>query len=122
MHLTKHYVLAGAQEISMIDLEVLSRHEDFYVRRRVADRKRVTPEILEALASDPSPAVRSAVALNPQTSMNLLLDLLIDPSNDVRYCMAENHSLPKSLLEALAKDSNPYVQLRAQTTLSHLDS
>ncbi len=122
MHLTKHYVLAGAHGISMIDLEVLSRHEDFYVRRRVADRKRVTPEILEALASDSSPAVRSAVALNPQTSMNLLLDLLVDPSNDVRYCMAENHSLPKSLLEALAQDSNPYVQQRAQTTLSHLNS
>lgn len=120
MNLNTNYLLAGSPEIPMTELLRLSFHPDENVRRRIADRKRITHNLLEALAADSCPEVRSAVAANPQTSLSVLLMLVVDPSDDVRFSMAENHKLPKFILDVLARDSNPYVQWRAHVTLNHL--
>mgnify|MGYP002363450268 CR=1 FL=1 len=120
MKLTGSYLLAGASQTSANELHKLTTHTDKNVRRRVADRKRVGPDLLNRLAEDPSAEVRAAVAANPQTNLGTLLKLADDPNPDVRFSMAEDHNLPKAILKLLANDKNTLVQWRANMTLEHL--
>jgi hypothetical protein len=57
------------------------------------------------------------VAEHAATPEVLLLLLAADVDVDVRLALAENNNMPKSVLQLLATDENPYVSSRAQRTL-----
>ena len=43
-----------------------------------------------------------------------------DPSPDVRMRLAESYTVPLATLRVLAEDENPYVAVRAQSTMLRL--
>jgi hypothetical protein len=86
----------------------------------MAEDPSLPQEILEKLASHPSPEVREAVTENPNLSVESLNLLAKDECVDVRYALAENHNMPSNILYLLIEDENPYVSQRAEQTLERL--
>lgn len=68
--------------------KTLARHEDVEVRRDLAARDDVMPEILYFLAEDPAPEVRRALAENRATPLQADLLLASDSDVDVRSTLA----------------------------------
>ncbi len=66
----------------------LARHKDEDVRKHLATRTDVKPEILYFLTDDPSPEVRRAVAANQVTPCHADLILAKDADEDVRSGLA----------------------------------
>jgi hypothetical protein len=116
----RRYLEAGNPDTGGDRLDRLASDDTHLVRRRVAENPHTPETTLEQLAQDDDVEVRAAVAENPATPEPLLDELARDQSDDVRYSMAENPNLSVSLLEQLAQDDNPYISMRARTTLRRL--
>lgn len=61
-------------------LDVLSLYSDLRVRVAVAMKRKLSPEIFDRLARDPSEDVRATIARNPKASVDLLKMLTMDDS------------------------------------------
>lgn len=113
-------------EITYDDAKNLASHNDPAVRRELAARSDLKPEILYYLAEDPDSSVRQIIAGNETTPVQASLLLSDDANDDVRICLAEkihrlrpdlsNHDqekaneLAKQVLERLARDQIPRVR------------
>jgi len=114
------YIAAANPSLSPERLRLLSYFNRPSVRRRVAEHWNVPFDVLYRLAHDVNPEVRMAVGLNSRTPDSILKVLIIDPNPDVRYMMASSASTPYWALDILANDSCPFVQCRADRTLTRL--
>lgn len=81
---------AGAASVSLSYEEAreLAHHPDPKVRRSLAAREDVRPEILYYLAGDPSPEVRHEIASNRSTPPQADLLLAADADGEVRQVLA----------------------------------
>ncbi|SDH29151.1 hypothetical protein SAMN05421742_105258 [Roseospirillum parvum] len=111
----------------------LARHDDPAVRRELATRDDVVPEILYFLAEDPDVGVRKAIAGNTATPLKAQLLLARDQEEDVRADLAGKvarlcphlsdqdhariHDLAHQVLECLARDQIPRVRRILAETL-----
>ncbi|TAL02131.1 MAG: DUF2336 domain-containing protein [Rhodospirillaceae bacterium] len=84
-----HLLGLPGQRISYEQARDLLDHPDPAVRRDLAGRTDLEPEILFYLARDPDPAVRRRIALNPQTPEQASVLLAKDFDDDVRCDLAE---------------------------------
>lgn len=74
--------------LSYEEARELARHEDPDVRRELAERTDIVPEILYYLAEDPDPRVRRAIIANAATPPLAHLLLANDDDEDVRCDLA----------------------------------
>lgn len=70
----------------------LARHHDINVRKSIAEREDIRPEILFYLAGDPSEEVRKAISNNKSTPAQAYVELAKDASDEVRSTLAEKIS------------------------------
>lgn len=84
--------LLGNNSISYEEAKELARHTDPEVRRALASRSDVRPEILYYLATDPSPEVRREIAANRATPAQADLRLAADLDPEVRTGLAQKIS------------------------------
>jgi hypothetical protein len=112
------YILAGHPSLSPAARIRLSRDKDRNVRRRIAESKQTSIDVLQALSCDPESEVRLAIADNPSTPDYILEQLAADEDLDVRYGIAENANAPPQILMLLADDTNPYISTRAKRTIA----
>jgi uncharacterized protein DUF2336 len=70
----------------------LARHQDISIRKSLAEREDIRPEILFYLAGDPSAEVRKAIAKNKSTPARAYVDLAADDNDDIRSGLAEKIS------------------------------
>ena len=103
-------------------LEHLARESSVEVLERVAENPHTPTDTLARLAWDSSPSVRSSVAENENTPVESFWLLAFDDCIDVRYMVAESAHVPEEILKRLIEDENPYVALRAQTTVEKIKS
>ena len=83
----------------------LARHKDVVVRRELAEREDVKPEILYFLAEDEDPEVRRALVVNKATPRHADLLLAEDDVHEVRVGMAEKIALLAPGLSAHEQDA-----------------
>ena len=76
--------MTNSPQSSYDEAKRLARHPDAEVRRKLAAREDVRPEILYYLAGDASAEVRRQIALNAQTPVQADLILARDESEEVR--------------------------------------
>ena len=95
----------------------LAGHTDPEVRREVASRRDVRPEILTSLAADPAPEVRCAVAANAATPAQVRRDLADDQSTEVRSVLARRIA---HLAPGLTTDEQDRIRRLTYDTLSTL--
>ncbi|MBM3570773.1 MAG: hypothetical protein FJX52_00210, partial [Alphaproteobacteria bacterium] len=81
----------------------LVRHKDPAVRRKLAARTDLRPELLYYLAEDPDPTVRKAIAVDAKTPRQADLLLARDADIDVRSGLADR-------IGQLAPDLDPAAQ------------
>jgi uncharacterized protein (DUF2336 family) len=67
----------------------LARHQDIAVRKSLAEREDIRPEILFYLAGDPEAEVRKAIAQNKSTPARAYVDLAKDSNDEIRTGLAE---------------------------------
>jgi len=67
----------------------LARHQDMAVRKSLAEREDIRPEILFYLAGDPAPEVRKAIAHNKATPARAYIELAKDSNDEIRSDLAE---------------------------------
>jgi len=81
---------AGAEAAvpSYEDAKKMARDEDLDVRRKLATRTDITPEILYFLAEDPEPEIRKIIAANEAAPVQADLMLAKDNDQDVRGGLA----------------------------------
>src|SRR5438132_6256821 len=84
-----HLLGLPGQRISYEQARDLLDHPDAGVRRELAARGDLEPEILFYLARDPDAEVRRIIASNPQTPDKASVLLAQDMDADVRYDLAE---------------------------------
>ncbi len=117
---------ADADPLSYEQARELARHQDPDVRRELAERTDIVPEILYYLAEDPDPRVRRAIIANAATPPLAHLLLLNDDDEDVRCDLAakitrlapelSEHEQGRvqaailEVLESLARDQIPRVR------------
>jgi hypothetical protein len=114
------YIAVANPTLSADRLRLLSYYSRPSVRRRVAEHWNVPFDVLNRLARDVHPEVRIAVGLNSRTPDSILQALITDHNPDVRYMLASSASTPYWALDCLSNDPCPYVQCRANRTLSRL--
>lgn len=126
-----------AEGASYAESRELARHADPGVRRDLARRSDVKPEILYFLAEDEAPAVRREIAANPATPGQADLILALDASEEVRLDLARKigrllpgldpaeagrvRDLALETLEILARDQLPRVRAVLAEALKHTD-
>lgn len=94
-----------ADPLTYEEAKHLARHEDTKVRRALAARKDLRPEILYFLSEDPSPQVRQAAAANTTTPGKANLKLAGDADEAVRTDLAEKVAKVVPKLDADARDT-----------------
>jgi len=67
----------------------LAQHQDLTVRKSLAEREDIRPEILYYLAGDPAPEVRKAITQNKSTPAMAYIDLAKDNNDEIRSDLAE---------------------------------
>ncbi len=67
----------------------LARHQDITVRKSLAEREDIRPEILYYLAGDPAPEVRKAITNNKATPARAYVELAKDENDEIRSELAE---------------------------------
>lgn len=87
---------------------------------RLAEDSKTAPYILAKLAEHDNHEVRMAVADNDRAPYSAHRSLAQDPHDDVRYRVAENYHIRPDLLRMLMDDENPYVAVRAESTLARI--
>ncbi|HEX9647365.1 MAG TPA: DUF2336 domain-containing protein [Alphaproteobacteria bacterium] len=110
--------LASGAELSYQQARVLARDRDVAVRRRLAAREDVAPEILYYLAEDADAEVRRAVATNPATPRHADLKLARDANDDVRIELAHKIARLVPGLPAAERDALYRLTIEALTTLA----
>lgn len=116
------YIKAGDPKTDLKDLRRLSRHRNKAVRRRVAENRRCTRGMLNALAADSSTEVRMSVAHNPHVPVKVVVRLAADDSPAVRLSIAANPRFPLPVLARLAADENTHIRWRALKTIQMVKS
>lgn len=81
--------LPAEGQLGYKEAKALARHPDAQVRRVLAGRRDVPPEILYYLADDPDPDVRRAIVANQSTPALAHLVLVDDMDEGVRVSLAE---------------------------------
>ncbi len=66
----------------------LAQHQDITVRKSLAEREDIRPEILYYLAGDPAPEVRKAITRNKSTPARAYIDLAQDSNEEIRTDLA----------------------------------
>ncbi len=79
----------GEGDLTYDEAKKLARHDDDEVRRKLAARSDIKPEILYYLAEDPSAEVRRVLAENDSTPPHADLLLASDSDQEVRGGLAE---------------------------------
>ncbi|OHC75383.1 MAG: hypothetical protein A3G18_05410 [Rhodospirillales bacterium RIFCSPLOWO2_12_FULL_58_28] len=119
--------------ISYDEAKELARHENLTVRRELASRRDIKPEILYYMAEDPSPEVRRQIAANEITPRHADLVLARDGDESVRTDLAGKiaklapgltddeqdkvHKMTYEALEILARDQAVMVRQIISETL-----
>jgi uncharacterized protein (DUF2336 family) len=67
----------------------LAQHHDLAVRKTLAEREDIRPEILYYLAGDPSPEVRKVIARNKATPTRAFVELAHDSNDEIRMDLAQ---------------------------------
>lgn len=98
------------EPLSYDDAKAMARHEDVQVRRRLAARRDIKPEILYFLAEDPAPEVRQVIAGNAATPHQADLLLAGDADVEVRSSLAMKVAL---LAPDLSEDERDKVRKAA---------
>lgn len=93
------------RKVSYEEARELVRHEDKDVRRELAARDDIKPEILYFMASDNAQEVRHAVAVNSATPRHADLILATDADPEVRVGLAEKIALLAPGLTADEQDT-----------------
>ena len=101
--------------LSYEETKELARHPSAKVRRSLANRKDIRPEVLYYLAEDESPEVRRSIAINANTPAQADLLLAHDRDDGVRCDLALKIS---RLLSELSQDEHDRLQ---QTTFEVLE-
>jgi len=101
-------------------LEHLAYDGSPHMLERIAENPRTKSATLTRLAAHEDSQVRAAVAENANLSPKTAHCLAKDGSADVRMRLAESYFAPLEVLRTLSSDENPYVQRRAQQTLTRL--
>ncbi len=96
----------------------MARHEKLDVRRDLAGRADLKPEILYFLAEDPSPEVRRLVAANKATPVQADLLLATDVDHEVRYDLTEKIAKLAPGLSADEQDKIRHMTYEALETLA----
>lgn len=104
--------------ISYDAAKALARHEDVQVRRDLAARDDVMPEILYFLAEDPAPEVRRALAENTASPLQADLLLAKDSDVDVRSTLAGKIALLAPSLTGDERSKVGEVALQAMLLLA----
>lgn len=103
--------------ISYAEAKELASHQDPDVRRELAERPDVVPEILYYLAEDPDPRVRRAIIANSATPPLAHLLLATDADEDVRCDLAAKIA---RLAPELTASEHDRVQKATQEALAAL--
>ncbi len=90
--------------------EILSRDQDYRIRKTIGENPSCPSAILTNLAKDSKYPVRRSVAKNPAIELQLIEQLARDNSMWVREGVARNPNCPIHLLEILAKDEHSRVR------------
>jgi uncharacterized protein (DUF2336 family) len=120
------------------EAKALARDPDPEVRRALATREDVRPEVLYFLAEDAAPAVRRAIAANPATPGQANVLLAADESEEVRADLARKigrllpdldpqtstrlREMTIEAIEALARDQLPRVRALLAEALKSADN
>ena len=123
----------GNSVLSYDEAKDLAAHPDAEVRRTLAGRGDLAPEILYYLSEDPDPGVRRAIAGNAETPRLADLKLVEDADAEVRSDLARKiarlapgltarerdkvRRLTYSILDMLARDQLPVVRRVISETL-----
>jgi uncharacterized protein (DUF2336 family) len=129
---------AASPRLAYERARALARDRDAKVRRRLAARSDVAPEILYYLAEDRDPGVRRAIAANLATPRHADLLLAVDPDDEVRIGLARKigrlapgltarqqdrlQTLTVEALNLLADDALPRVRQAIAEAIKTLDS
>lgn len=105
----------GDDAISYERAKALARDDDPMVRRELASRSDIVPEILYYLAEDPDPVVRRHIAINVATPPMAHMVLVRDADDEVRANLAQQIS---RLAPGLSVDEQDRVR---RTTYQVLD-
>lgn len=97
-------VKARQEVLSHSDLQELVRHPSAFVRRAIAARDDLAPQVLQQLAGDADERVRWSIANKADASPQILAALVDDPSLDVQAAVAANQRTPVAFLERLARE------------------
>ncbi|MFI6458554.1 hypothetical protein ACIBF6_44285 [Streptosporangium amethystogenes] len=89
---------------SKADLDVRAHHQKVQIRLAVASDPATPPEILEAMATDPSRTVRRALAARTDAPGKVLRALAQDPDLKARQSLVKNPSCPSGVLITLVED------------------
>lgn len=92
------------QTLSYAEAKELAGKEDIEVRRDLAARTDINPEILYFLAGDPDPEVRRRIAANKATPIQADLLLASDAEDEVRGGLAEKIAILAPGLSAREQD------------------
>lgn len=116
------FSLAGAENLSYRDLNVLSFSEDADVRAAIAGRSDLSDANQATAYRDRASKVRVAYARNRNVDSSHLFVLALDESPDVRLAVARNPATPVYLLKKLMGTEEPSTKIRlnARTTLHSL--
>ena len=95
--------MAADAKLSPAMIEKLATDTDFQVRAGIAENPSAESRVLALLARDRDPYVRAAVAKNPKMDLAVLNSLVEDPIDYVRSAAAANPSLPVESLNIWAK-------------------
>jgi uncharacterized protein (DUF2336 family) len=109
---------AASDDLNYEESKELARHEEWTVRRDLARRTDVKPEILYYLAEDESPEVRREIALNASTPAQADLLLANDVDDEVRVELARKISRLLPTLSDSEKDRLGELTLRALELLA----
>ncbi|MDA1090231.1 MAG: DUF2336 domain-containing protein [Proteobacteria bacterium] len=108
---------AGDKALSYEDAKEMASNENLDVRRDLATRTDVTPEILYFLAEDPEPEVRRLIAANRAAPVHADFMLAKDADQEVRGGLAAKIA---TLTASLSDDDLDKVRLMARETLGIL--
>jgi hypothetical protein len=116
------YLKAGDPNATVEELQVLARHSDYRIRRRVAENPSAPRAVLQELANDVDFDVRIAAGTNGAMDINTKLRMACDSDPTVRLGLAHDVAMPVIVLHQLAHDENAWVAGQARRTLEIIET
>ncbi|MCZ6721019.1 MAG: DUF2336 domain-containing protein [Proteobacteria bacterium] len=124
--------------LSYAEQKQLARDGDSAVRRELAERSDIRPEVLYFLAEDEAPEVRRAIAVNESTPRHADMLLVEDPDDEARCNLARKitrlapqlsreqrsqvEKLTFEILDRMARDQLTQVRQIVAEEVKHLDT